>query len=133
MPRSRRRRSRCTGSSSANPRAFRKLAAAVTSEGATQEAIALIGGVLSREARAGRLTLDDPMVAAEQFLHMVLSVPQRRALGLGKPMTPAELERWAARVVDLFLNGCRAHLAETATTADIDYSNMPALLPDTKQ
>jgi hypothetical protein len=38
---------------------------------------------------------------------MVLTVPQRRALGLGQPMTPAELDHWARRVVDLFLDGCR--------------------------
>jgi AcrR family transcriptional regulator len=87
---------------------FPKLAAAVTSEGATQEAIALIAGLLAQEARAGNLSLDDPALAAEQFLYLVLTVPQRRALGLGKPMTVAELERWASAVVDLFLNGCRA-------------------------
>ena len=86
---------------------FPKLAAAVTSEGATQEAIGLIADILVREARAGTLTLNDPAVAAEQFLYLVLSVPQRRALGLGKPMTAAELDRWGNAVVDLFLNGCR--------------------------
>jgi TetR/AcrR family transcriptional regulator, mexJK operon transcriptional repressor len=86
---------------------FPKLAAAVTTEGATKEAITLIAGLLAHETRAGHLTLDDPLFAAEQFLQMVLSVPQRRAMGLGKPMTPAELDRWALGVVDLFLNGCR--------------------------
>jgi AcrR family transcriptional regulator len=87
---------------------FPKLAAAVTNEGATREAIGLIANVLAHEARAGTLALDDPHVAAEQFLYLVLSVPQRRALGLGKPMTAADLDRWASSVVDLFLNGCRA-------------------------
>jgi TetR/AcrR family transcriptional regulator, mexJK operon transcriptional repressor len=87
---------------------FPKLAAAVTSEGATQEAIALIAGLLLHETRAGRLKLDDTMLAAEQFLQLVLSVPQRRALGFGEPMTPPELERWSGAVVDLFLDGCRA-------------------------
>jgi AcrR family transcriptional regulator len=90
---------------------FPMLAAAVTSEGATQEAITLIAGVLAQEARAGTLTLDDPAVAAELFLYLVLSVPQRRALGLGRPMTVAELERWSNAVVDLFLNGCRSRKA----------------------
>jgi hypothetical protein len=37
---------------------------------------------------------------------MVLTIPQRRALGLGRPMTAAELEGWARAVVDLFLDGC---------------------------
>ena len=87
---------------------FPKLAAAVTNEGATQEAIALIAGVLAREARAGSVTVGDPHAAAEQFLYLVLTVPQRRALGLGKPMTAAQIDDWSTSVVDLFLNGCRA-------------------------
>ena len=87
---------------------FPKLAAAVTSEGATQEAIALIGGILAHEARAGTLAVADTSEAAEQFLYLVLSIPQRRALGLGKPMTAIELDQWAGTVVDLFLDGCRA-------------------------
>ena len=90
---------------------FPGLAAAVTNEGATQEAIALIAGVLAQEARSGTLSLDDPAGAAEQFLYLVLTIPQRRALGLGKPMTAVELERWANAVVDLFLNGYRARAA----------------------
>ena len=99
---------------------FPKLAAAVTTEGATREAITLIAGLLAREARAEHLTLYDPLFAAEQFLQMVLSVPQRRALGLGKPMTPAELDRWVRGVVDLFLNGVRSRprvATRRATTA----------------
>jgi hypothetical protein len=28
-------------------------------------------------------------------------------MGLGKSMTPAELDAWAGNVVNLFLNGCR--------------------------
>jgi TetR/AcrR family transcriptional regulator, mexJK operon transcriptional repressor len=86
---------------------FPKLAAVVTEQGGTDEAIALIAGVLERESRAGRLTLDAPVFAAQQFLHMVISWPQRRAMGLGKPMTAAELDAWACNVVNLFLNGCR--------------------------
>ena len=97
---------------------FPQLASTVTSEGATQEGVALIGGLLEHETRAGRLTLDDPLLAAEQFLHAVLSLPQRRALGLGKPMTPAELERWPDRVVDMFLDGCVARDAKTGQAVD---------------
>jgi AcrR family transcriptional regulator len=97
---------------------FPKLAAAVTSEGATQEAIKLIGDVLAHEARAGTLTLDHPAQAAEQFLYLVLSVPQRRALGLGKPMTAAELDQWPSAVVDLFLNGCRTRTAARTKSAE---------------
>jgi TetR/AcrR family transcriptional repressor of mexJK operon len=93
---------------------FPKLASVVTEEGGMDEAIKLIAGVLEREARAGGLTLDAPIFAAQQFLHMVISWPQRRAMGPGKPMTPAELDAWAGDVVNLFLNGCRGWLPAKA-------------------
>ncbi len=86
---------------------FPDLAAIVTHQGASEEAIRLISGVLEREARAGNLTLDNPTFAAQQFLHMIIAVPQRRAMGLGVPMTAAEIDAWARNVVNLFLNGCR--------------------------
>ena len=86
---------------------FPKLAAVATEQGPTTEGIRLIAGVLDREARAGNLALDNPTFAAEEFLHMVIALPQRRALGLGTPMTAAELDAWARDVVNLFLNGCR--------------------------
>jgi hypothetical protein len=38
---------------------------------------------------------------------MVVAVPQRRAMGLGKAMTPRELNDWAENTVQLFLKGCR--------------------------
>ena len=86
---------------------FPDLAAAVTNQGASEEAIRLIAGVLEREARAGNLSLDNPTFAAQQFLHMLVALPQRRAMGLGTPMTGAEIDAWARDVVNLFLNGCR--------------------------
>jgi AcrR family transcriptional regulator len=100
---------------------FPKLAAAVIGEGATQEAIGLIGGVLSREVEAGRLKLDDPAFAAEQFLHMALTIPQRRAL-LGKPMTPAELDRWPGAVVDLSSTAAAVSTERQATCLACDGS-----------
>jgi len=87
---------------------FPQLAAVVVNEGASEQAIRLIAGLLEREARAGNLSLDNTTFAAQQFLHMLVAVPQRRAMGLGTPMTAAELEAWALDVVNLFLNGCRA-------------------------
>ncbi|HEV8026219.1 MAG TPA: TetR/AcrR family transcriptional regulator C-terminal domain-containing protein, partial [Stellaceae bacterium] len=63
--------------------------------------------LLEREARAGALALDRPSFAAEQFLQMVVTLPQRRASGFGQPMTEAELDAWADDCVNLFLNGCR--------------------------
>ena len=92
---------------------FPELAAAVTAEGSRQEGIRLIAGLLERERAAGRLAIADPGFAAEQFLWMVMTVPQRRATGLGVPMTPAELEAWTRDVVALFLHGCRGETKET--------------------
>ena len=86
---------------------FPKLAATVNREGADEEAIRFIAGVLEGEARAGRLKLDDPKFAAEQFLYMVMAIPQRRATVLHEEMSPRELDAWAHQVVNLFLNGCR--------------------------
>lgn len=86
---------------------FPNLAAIMTNQGASEEAIRLIASVLECEARAGNLTLDNPTFAAQQFLRMVIALPQRRAMGLGMPMTSAEVDAWARDVVNLFLNGCR--------------------------
>jgi AcrR family transcriptional regulator len=47
----------------------------------------------------------DPVWAAEQFMALVLSVPQRRGLGLGSLLDTAAQEVWAKRSVDLFLQG----------------------------
>jgi len=86
---------------------FPDLATVVTRQGASEEANRLIAAVLEREAHAGNLTLDNSTFAAQQFLHMVIALPQRRALGLGTPMTSGEVDVWARDVVNLFLNGCR--------------------------
>ena len=86
---------------------FPKLAAVVTEQGVTEEAIRFISGILDREIRAGKLALDDTTFAAQQFLYMIIALPQRRAMGFGAPMTSAETDAWARDVVNLFLNGCR--------------------------
>jgi TetR/AcrR family transcriptional repressor of mexJK operon len=86
---------------------FPELAVAVNSDGSTREAITLISGLLARELRETKLSSADRDFAAQQFIFMVVSQPQRRAMGFGTPMTPAELDTWAKRVVKLFLNGCR--------------------------
>ena len=83
------------------------MAAVVTNEGASEGAIRLIADVLNREALEGNLTVDNSTLAAQQFLHMVIAVPQLRAMGLGMPMSSAEVDAWARNVVNLFLNGCR--------------------------
>jgi hypothetical protein len=56
---------------------------------------------------AAELDADASTFAAQQFLYMVIALPQRRAIGLGKPMTGSEIDHWARDVVDLFLTGWR--------------------------
>jgi TetR/AcrR family transcriptional repressor of mexJK operon len=87
---------------------FPELALVLNQEGTRQEALNRIAALLAHEAQDGGLRVPNPLFAAEQFLQMVVSTPQRRALGLGTPMTAAELDTWARDAVDLLLNGCRA-------------------------
>jgi TetR/AcrR family transcriptional regulator, mexJK operon transcriptional repressor len=86
---------------------FPELAAIAAREGSRTEVVGRIAAMLDGEARAGRLAIDRTGFAAEQFLQMVISQPQRRALVLGQSMTEGELEAWADDCVGLFLNGCR--------------------------
>lgn len=86
---------------------FPKLVRAVASESTTQEAKTLISNLLARELRDPRFGPEARAFAAEQFLALVVTQPQRRALGVGTPMTGSELDTWADNVVTLFLNGCR--------------------------
>lgn len=85
---------------------FPALAAAVNRNAANEEAVALIAGLLEREARGGTIAVEDPQFAARHFLAMVMTIPQRAAMGLQKPLGEAELRDWPGRVVALFLRGC---------------------------
>jgi AcrR family transcriptional regulator len=86
---------------------FPELAVIAGEQGGRQEAITLVAGLLERAAHAKQLAVNNPTFAAQQFLQMVTSIPQRRAVGLGKPMTSREIDTWASDTVELFLNGCR--------------------------
>jgi AcrR family transcriptional regulator len=86
---------------------FPQLVRAVHGDGAMREASTLIGGLLAHELPDSTLSAENRAFAAEQFIFMVVTVPQRRAMGYGTPMTAPELELWADQSVDLFLNGCR--------------------------
>ncbi|HME41081.1 MAG TPA: TetR/AcrR family transcriptional regulator [Steroidobacteraceae bacterium] len=90
---------------------FPELVRAVTGEGSTREATTLISDLLARELRESQLSAADRAFAAEQFIFMVVTVPQRRAMGYGAAMTAAELAVWAEKSVDLFLHGCCGGLA----------------------
>jgi len=86
---------------------FPNLARAVHDEGWAAAANTLIGDLLAREFGMQRLSAEKRRFAAEQFLQMLVTVPQRRIMGIGMPMTPRELESWADSAVKLFLYGCR--------------------------
>ncbi len=84
---------------------FPELAEMVRQSGAA--GMARIATLLAAEIMAGRLAQLDPAIAAEQFLHLVLTGPQRRALGLAPPLDAAAEAAWARQAVALFLHGCR--------------------------
>jgi hypothetical protein len=84
---------------------FPELASAVENDGGQAEATALIAGLLSRELPKIKLNPLDQVFAAQQFIYMVVTLPQRRAIGFGTPMGAAELDAWAHKVVILFLEG----------------------------
>jgi len=86
---------------------FPELVRAVASDGSTNEAITLISNLLARDLRNDKLSGENLAFAAQQFIFMVVAMPQRRAMGFGPPMTAAELDAWAGKVVGLFLDGCR--------------------------
>jgi AcrR family transcriptional regulator len=87
---------------------FPELVRAVASDGTTREATDLIGSLLERGLSDAKLSEENREFAAAQFIFMVVALPQRRAMGFGTPMTAAELDVWAAKVVGLFLDGCRS-------------------------
>ena len=86
---------------------FPELAVIASAQGGRQEAITLVAGLLEREVNAKQLAVNNSTFVAQQFLQMVVTIPQRRALGLGKIMTSREIDTWANDTVELFLNGCR--------------------------
>jgi len=81
---------------------FPELAIIMDTEGSRREAIKHIADLLKTKGH-----IKNASFAAEQFLQMVVSVPQRRALGLGTAMTSKKLNDWAYNAVNFFLNGCR--------------------------
>ncbi len=86
---------------------FPELVRAIESGGGTREATELISKLLASEFPATQLSAEDRAFAAQQFIFMVVTLPRRRAMGLGTPMTPAELDAWAEKVARLFVRGCR--------------------------
>ncbi|HWE74659.1 MAG TPA: TetR/AcrR family transcriptional regulator [Stellaceae bacterium] len=85
---------------------FPELVAIAIEQGATR-AIERLTALLENERRDGRLALDDCHFAAMQFQEMVLSIPLRRAMGFGAPLSERECDQWATKCVLLFMRGCR--------------------------
>ena len=85
---------------------FPELARAVNGEGSTREAILLIGGLVARERPDPPLSAEALASMAQMFLDLVITEPQRRALGLGTPMSAAELDAWTQCAVQVFTRGC---------------------------
>lgn len=66
--------------------------------------VARVATILNRLITAQRLRpIDDPALAAEQFLHLVVAGPRARALGLGETLDEAARRRWVDQAVTLFL------------------------------
>lgn len=84
---------------------FPELPGAVATAGGRQEAVTLISDLLRRHSGRDSISNADAQFAAQQFLQMIVSLPQLRAIGFGGAMTPAELDSWARRTVGLFLRG----------------------------
>lgn len=86
---------------------FPELLASLSGERGRPEAVALIVSLLETRLDGPPLSRDDTQFAAGQFIQMVISWPQRRALGFGEPMTAAEQADWIHRSTRLFLAGCQ--------------------------
>jgi TetR/AcrR family transcriptional regulator, mexJK operon transcriptional repressor len=68
------------------------------------EGLRRVTAVLDYYVASGELPKQDTSFAAEQFMHLVLTGPQRRALGLVAPsLNPDEVRDWGRRAVAIFL------------------------------
>ncbi|HEY3917416.1 MAG TPA: TetR/AcrR family transcriptional regulator [Stellaceae bacterium] len=85
---------------------FPELVQIAIEQGATR-GIERIAALLEKECRGNRIALEDCRFAAMQFQEMVLSIPLRRAMGFGAPLTEDERADWVRRCVQLFVTGCR--------------------------
>jgi TetR/AcrR family transcriptional repressor of mexJK operon len=64
--------------------------------------------LLDRAIAQGNLPAIDTGFAAEQFFHLLLAGPQRRALGLGPAMDGQRIVAWRKAAVSLFLTGIKS-------------------------
>ena len=81
---------------------FPELAILMETHGARAEAIRRLADLFQHYVKDTRPHAE---FAAAQFLHLVTAAPQRRALGMGTPMTEREQAAWVQQTVILFLKG----------------------------
>jgi TetR/AcrR family transcriptional regulator, mexJK operon transcriptional repressor len=92
---------------SAESMRFPELAHAVEKDGSEREAMTLISGLLAREHADLQLSAEDLEFAAEQFIFMVVTLPQRRAMRFNITLNQAQMNTWAEKTTTLFLKGFR--------------------------
>lgn len=74
-------------------------------EAGAGEGTTRIAALLDRAIEKHELAAMDTTFAAEQFLHLLLAGPQRRALGLGRPLDKGQEKLWRDNAIALFLSG----------------------------
>ncbi len=84
---------------------FPELATAAAKAGGRQEVEALIIGILKSAKPSVKRSDADLRFAAQQFLQMVVTLPQSRALGMGPAMSESEVDEWITRTVRFFQSG----------------------------
>jgi len=85
---------------------FPELLSGLGGERGRAEAVALISSLLETRLDPP-MPPDDVRFAAGQFIQMIISGPQRRALSYGEQMTAADQADWVRRTTRLFLAGCQ--------------------------
>src|SRR5205814_605397 len=73
--------------------------------GASMDEIAALATAFERLAARGALRVDDPLLAAQHFNWLIMSIPLNRAMLLGddEPPPAADLDRYADAGVRVFL------------------------------
>jgi AcrR family transcriptional regulator len=82
--------------------------ASLMEEQMTHGARARLAALLRDECRRQRISLDDPELAAELLLTMIVWSPQRAVLFGTERWDRARCARWVRAAVRLFLDGCRS-------------------------
>jgi len=81
----------------------------ILDQAGVQEGMRRLCALLAKAVSSGQLVPLDIPFAAEQFFHLVLAGPQRRALHGRAPLDTEARQQWGRAAVGLFLSGCRGH------------------------